>query len=119
MISISTNNLISSVKAEIDGNVFTVRKIGAGDQLDMSQIITDMQKDKQELLNLSGKEKSGADVTEERLKAINKFGKHYTALEEAYAKLFDDSESKEKSIDLVRRIGVDNMAKVLKQIFGE
>lgn len=119
MITITTNDIINSKKAEIDKHVYTVRKMGAGDQLDLSQYITQLNKVQEEIKNLEGKKKSGLDVNKEQQKFVEKFNSIYNGIIDCYARLFDDGEDGKKSRELVKKVGIENIGNILNQIFGE
>lgn len=108
MLQITTNKLSQRKHVEIDGHYYIVRRMGAGDQLSVSQYM-------RELEALAKKEKK-EPLSEDELKRVSEIEK--TALEIS-ARCFDDQEDGEKSRQLVYSLTPEELAELMKQIFNE
>lgn len=124
-ITITTSTLITTREAIIDGVDFTVRKMGAGDQLDISQASAKLMNANQDLLNIKAKMQSATDEVQvakyakDCAKMLDAVVEINRALEEVYSRLFDDHGDQSKSKALIHNIGVDGATKILAQIFEE
>ncbi|WP_455677849.1 hypothetical protein [Sharpea azabuensis] len=120
-INISTSDFIEYREAVIDGVEFKVRKIGAGQQLDLSRISQGIFKLQAELVNTQAKVKSGSEGQESALKSINKLveklTKQTSEMAKVYAKSFDDGGDGSKSLELVEKVGLDNITKIIERVF--
>ena len=124
IFQVTTNNIIPTRKANIDGVVYTVRRKGSGDDLDIS-------------LRVSRLSKLGRDAMAERVrynnaktedaqkesgqaieKIIEEISKTQSELEMILARLFDDGGNQSKSIAMVHKYGADGINQILDQIFG-
>ena len=114
-VSISTSKYITTVKANIDGHDYTVRKMGAGTQLDMSREISNLMKMRTELLNLEGKIKKLAD----NMGKMESFNKIVNRIEAIFIDLFDDGEDGKRSAKLIHALGIENTQKVYNEIFDK
>lgn len=124
-ISISTSKYITSVKAKIDDHVFTVRKMGAGTQLDLSREISNLMKMRTDLMNLEAKmkktesEEEADKMLQENMDKMEAFGKVTQRIEAIFIDLFDDGEDGKRSAKLVHALGIDNIQKVYAEIFDK
>ena len=124
-VSISTSKYITSVKAKIDDHVYTVRKMGAGTQLDLSREISNLMKMRTDLMNLQAKmkktesEEEADKMLQENMDKMEAFGKVSQRIEAIFIDLFDDGEDGKKSAKLVHALGIDNIQKVYAEIFDK
>lgn len=108
MLQINTNELSQRKKVEIDGHIYIVRRMGAGDQLSVSQYL-------RELDILAEKEKR-TKLTEKENKRVSEIE---NASLEITAHCFDDQEDGSKSLALVKNLSQDEIAELFNQIFEE
>lgn len=124
-VSISTSKYITSVKAKIDDHVYTVRKMGAGTQLDLSREISNLMRMRTELMNLEARmkktesEEEADKMLQENMDKMEAFGKVAQRIEAIFIDLFDDGEDGKKSAKLVHALGIDNIQKVYAEIFDK
>lgn len=124
-ISISTSKYITSVKAKIDDHVYTVRKMGAGTQLDLSREISNLMKMRTDLMNLEAKmkktesEEEADKMLQENMDKMEAFGKVTQRIEAIFIDLFDDGEDGKRSAKLVHALGIDNVQRVYAEIFDK
>ena len=126
-ITISTSSLRRTRQARIDGALYEVRELGAGDQLDISQISSKLSKESREMMNLKAKadvvsqddDKAQADLLDEMNIAMDRVSKLQAELEKCYVKLFVAKDDKGDAKELVHSVGIDGVSKLLKQVFGE
>lgn len=124
-VSISTSKYITSVKAKIDNHVYTVRKMGAGTQLDLSRELSNLMKMRTDLMNLEAKmkkaesEEEADKMLQENMDKMEAFGKVAQRIESIFIDLFDDGEDGKKSAKLVHALGIDNIQKVYAEIFDK
>lgn len=124
-VSISTSKYITSVKAKIDNHVYTVRKMGAGTQLDLSREISNLMKMRTDLMNLEAKmkktesEEEADKMLQENMDKMEAFAKVTQRIESIFIDLFDDGEDGKKSAKLVHALGIDNVQKVYAEIFDK
>lgn len=135
VIEISTDGMHKTREARIDGHVFTVREMGAGDKLDLSQYQSAMSNLGVEILNLQGrlrsmvkavsgdtvealKDTSNADLLKQMDDAVKKVSQYQKKTLEILSRQFDDGTKENlKSIELVNKYGTDGIDKILKQVF--
>lgn len=123
-ISISTSKYIKTIIVKIDEHTYRVRKIGAGEQLDMSALATEAQKIQVDILNLRGKyEKATDDVEKSKLiseimATMKPLSEIQHKLEELYIGLFDDGESGKYTKNLVKSLGIEKIQEVYKDIMN-
>lgn len=123
-IAISTSKFIKSVKAKIDDRIYTVRKIGAGEQLDLSREVAKIGEYQVQALNLRGKYETAKDndeknkLLEELLKVSESIGAINDRIESIYCALFDDGEDGSHTKRLVHSLGIENVQKVYEEIMG-
>lgn len=107
MIEINTNKLATRKFVKIDGHDYTVRKLGAGDELAISQIIRTLNR-------LQDKAKDGTFTAKDEAK--------FTELQERslkiYAATFDDGGDGSKSLELISRLSYDERTEVYDLIFN-
>lgn len=113
-ISISTTKYIKNKtrEVEIDGVSFIVRKPGAGEQLDSFENMREMNKlkDRADL----------AKTEAEQIELLDEMNGILTKIEVSFVNLFDDgTKTQKKSKDLIRKIGIENVGELLKDIFRE
>lgn len=93
-VEISTSGLAREVKVKIDGHVFTVRKMGAGDQLDIQRKAAQLARAMQELSELQEKAKVDSSDSNKLFSELDKILDEVTRLSaeigERYIKLFND-----------------------------
>lgn len=124
-VSISTSKYITSVKAKIDDHVYTVRKMGAGTQLDLSREISNLMKMRTDLMNLEAKmkktesEEEADKLLQENMDKMEAFGKVTQRIEAIFIDLFDDGEDGKRSAKLVHALGIDNIQRVYAEIFDK
>lgn len=124
-ISISTSKYIKTVNAKIDDHVFTVRKMGAGLQLDLSREMNNLVNMRTAILNIEGRQKVAKTdddkekLTEEMLAKMGDFEKVVKRIEDIFVSIFDDRGDGSKSRNLVHSLGIDNMQKIYSEIFDE
>lgn len=124
-VSISTSKYITSVKAKIDDHVYTVRKMGAGTQLDLSREISNLMKMRTDLMNLQAKmkktesEEEADKMLQENMDKMEAFGKVTQRIEAIFIDLFDDGEDGKRSAKLVHTLGIDNIQRVYAEILDK
>lgn len=124
-VSISTSKYITSVKAKIDDHVYTVRKMGAGTQLDLSREISNLMKMRTDLMNLQAKmektesEEEADKMLQENMDKMEAFGKVSQRIEAIFIDLFDDGEDGKRSAKLVHALGIDNIQRVYAEILDK
>lgn len=130
-IKISTADFTNSVEVEIDGQLFKVRKLGAGDQMDISVATNKFLEVSKRASNTQSKvdalkslsEEENSEEIEKSMSEIQEIMDQTVLAQEnlykCYAKLFDDLGDGSKSLDLVKKVGIENVPKILAQVFGE
>lgn len=116
MINISSSKYNKPIEVEIDGERFEVRKIGAGTQLDLSQIVARITKAKTEALNLTATEKEDSDKLSQ---AMDKVAKLIKELEQTFMTLFSDNANGEKVKELFNKVGMENIPQLLADIYEQ
>lgn len=106
MLQINTNKLDNRKHVEIDGHYYIVRRMGAGDQLSISQYM-------RELKSLSGKEEKGS-LTDDELNRVALIEEQALKIT---ARCFDDQGDGEKSRQLVSSLAPDELAELMGKIF--
>lgn len=123
-ISISTSKYIKTIIVKIDGRKYRVRKIGAGEQLDLSSLATQAQRMQVDVLNLRGKYESEedkekkAELVSEIVEAMNPLSEIIHKLEEIYIDLFDDGEGGKYSRNLVKALGIEKVQEMYQDIMA-
>lgn len=124
-ISISTRNFIKTINAKIDGHGYTIRKMGAGEELDLSRELSTLTTFKSKILNIQGKieaekdEEKQAKLMAEFQKIMADFSVVNDRIEEAYIRLFDDHEDGSRARNLIHSLGIGNTQKVYAQIMEQ
>ena len=124
-ITISTKQFIKTKEAEIDGYVYTVRRMGAGTSLDMSKNMSELQSLRTDFLNLQAKMKvEGNQKRQEVLlgdmhELSSKLNRIIGEIETSYASLFDDHQDGSIALKMIHTVGFENVPAILEQIFGE
>lgn len=125
IISISTRNFIKTIDAKIDGHGYTIRKMGAGEELDLSRELSTLTTFKSKILNIQGKieaekdEEKQAKLMAEFQKIMADFSVVNDRIEEAYIRLFDDHEDGSRARNLIHSLGIGNTQKVYAQIMEQ
>lgn len=123
-VAISTSKYITTVKAKIDDHIYTVRKIGAGESLDLSREINKLSEYQVEALNFRGKyevaktDEDKAKLFEEMSKMTEAIGAINERIEAIYCDLFDDGEDGTRTKHLVKTLGIENIQKVYSEVMG-
>jgi hypothetical protein len=123
-ISISTSKYIKTINVKIveDGRVYRVRKIGAGEQLDMSALATEAQKVQLQVFNLRGRyekaesEEEKSALISEIMETMKPLSEIQHKLEDIYIGLFDDGEGGKYSKNLVKALGIEKVQEVYQDI---
>lgn len=123
-VAISTSKYITTVKAKIDDRIYVVRKIGAGEQLDLSRELTKLEGYQVKALNIRGKYEV-AKTDEEKKKLFSDMAELTDALtattthiEDIYCGLFNDGDDGHFTKTLVHTLGIANIQKVYEEIMG-
>ena len=116
MITISSEKYNKPITVEIDGAIFYVSKIGAGTQLDLSQIVAKITKAKTDALNMTATDK---DNEEKIAKAMEKVSSLVKELENTFKKLFSDQTDGKDVEKLFNRVGFENIPKLLNDIYEQ
>lgn len=116
MITISSEKYNKPITVEIDGSIFYVSKIGAGTQLDLSQIVAKITKAKTDALNMTATDK---DNEEKIAKAMEKVSNLVKELENTFKKLFCDQTDGKDVEKLFNRVGFENIPKLLNDIYEQ
>ena len=125
VFQVVTNNIIPTRKAEIDGVIYTVRRKGSGDDLDISLRTSRLSKLGREAmaerarLSSAKSEKEKEDINERILKIVDEIAELNKEMELILANLFDDGGDQSKSRELVHKYGADGVTNILGQIFGQ
>lgn len=124
-VSISTSQYIKTIKANIDGHIYKVRKLGAGDALDLSSLAGEAEKAQVEVFNLRGKYNSATDekTKQEILVQIGEAVKPLSDIQhrmfDVYCGLFDDGDDGHYTRNLINSLGIENTQKVYKEIMDK
>lgn len=128
---ISTSSLMSrkQQKVRIDGAVFTLRELGAGDRLDISQITRKLAKMHTEMTELQNKAKNIDKLTseKEKVKLMDEIGAKVDVITDlrnkilaCYAKAIDDGTKKQlETKKLLEIIDIEGVQKLFEQVFAE
>jgi len=106
-ISISSNDLGTRKKVKIDEVDFTVRKLGAGEELDLSQIA-------RQTLKLLERLSSSNEWTEDDAKEYDDLKQRSLDI---YAKTFDDGGDGKISRELIQRLSDEERNEIYRQVF--
>lgn len=106
MLEIRTSALKSRKKVPIDGHVYIVRTLGAGEQLEINQLIREAKKLEEQV---KGKEATPAQEKQGEVIAQK--------LLDSFTALFDDQGDQSKSRALVNSLTEVELIQLLKQIF--
>ena len=123
-ISISTSKYIKTIVVKIDEHIYRVRKIGAGEQLDLSSLATEAQRVQVDILNLRGKYEKAEDDEEKSklvsriIEAMKPLADIQHKLEEIYIGLFDDGEGGKYSKNLVKSLGIEKVQEMYQDIMN-
>lgn len=127
-VTISTSGIIREVDANIDGHVYKVRKLGAGDQLDIQVKTSKITLVSKKAFNLKSKaEALKENGTDEKvtMELADQISEMMQELEEAqndiakcWLKLFDDgTPNQAHSQALLEKYGVEGLQILQKRIF--
>lgn len=123
--SYSTSDYIKTKTGKIDGTVYTIRRMGAGDELDIAAISSKVLRLQEQIELLRDGIKNAKDeeatlkVVAENSDAMEKLAEEQAKLEKVYASLFDDGGDGRKSLALVHKLGHEGVKNLLDDIFGE
>ena len=124
-VSISLDKYITTVNVKIGDHVYKVRKLGAGDALDLSSLAGEAEKAQLEILNLRGKYESATDekMKQEILVQIGEAVKPLSDIQhrmfDVYCGLFDDGDDGHYTRSLINSLGIENTQKVYKEIMDK
>lgn len=108
MREINTKDLKTRVKIKIDGHDYTVRRLGAGEQLQLNQY-------RREHASVSKKSKQSKDL--DKLEA--ELDRLQVKMLDMFVKIFDDGADGTKSKNLVYSLDVLEITELLAEIFAE
>ncbi len=125
VFQVVTNNIIPTRKANIDGVIYTVRRKGSGDDLDISlrssrltKLGREIMAERNRLANAKNDEER--DEATKRVEDImDKISATQEELEHILANLFDDGGDQSKSKAMVHKYGANGVKAILDQIFGD
>lgn len=103
MLQINTSTLKSRKKVEIDGHGYSVRRLGAGEQLTLSQ----------QMRELKSLRSSESDEDAQKVEQISR------DVLNLMANCFDDGVSGKKSKQLVHSLAPEELEEILDTIFTE
>jgi len=109
MLEIKTNQLKTRKKVLIDGNEFTVRKMGNLEQLELSQSM-------RRVGQLAKIEQSGIELNAKQIAELDELSKKMT---EMFIGLFDDGGDQSKSKKMLTSLSDSEIGIILTQIFEE
>ena len=124
VFQVSTNNLIPTRKANIDGVIYTVRRKGSGDDLDISIRATKLSKlakkamSERRLMQSAKTEEEKTRISEKIIRITNEIADINLEIEGIMASLFDDGGDQSKSKAMIHKYGIDGARNILAQIFG-
>ncbi len=134
MLEISTNNLKKWREVKIDGHIFKVREVGAGDQLDMSRFGAEVIRHGKKATNLKSKmkalEKLDADkeadsakitkIMDDMNNTMDNLNKAQDQLNSVYLKMFDDGTNDQHlTQQLLDKVGTDGLVAIINQVFNQ
>lgn len=123
-ISISTSKYIKTIVVKIDEHTYRVRKIGAGEQLDLSTLASEAQKMQILILNLRGRyeraesDERKSELISQILEAMKPLSEIQHKLEDIYIGLFDDGEGGQYSKNLVKALGIEKVQEMYQDIMN-
>ena len=124
-VSISLDKYITTVNAKIGDHVYRVRKMGAGDALDLSTLASEAEQAQVNVLNLRGKYESAKD-DDKKLEILHEIGEAMKPLSsiqkrmiEVYCSLFDDGDDGHYTKNLISALGIENAQKLYQEIMGQ
>lgn len=130
-ITISLSNIRKVKRAKIGDTVFTVRKLGAGEELELSAnmrragvLIDSFNKMRKKMLEQSEEEKANTKELTKLAKKMDKFTEELHEIQlfqyESYLKIFDDgTKDQAKTKELLSSLSIDERDELLKQIWAE
>ena len=122
--SYSTSNYIKTKTGEIDGHVYTIRRMGAGDELDVASVssrilaLQERIKLMQDALERAKDDEAAMKAMADSADAIEQMATEQANLEKTYASLFDDGGDQSKSRALVHKLGLEGVKALLNDVFG-
>ena len=108
MIEFSTSSLSSRKRVKIDGHVYTVRRMGAGEELDASTVIRELKK-------LSSRINKSNNYSEKDMELYDKLQARSLDI---FVGLFDDGGDGTKSRELIGKLSFEDRTEMVKQIFS-
>lgn len=122
VVSISRNGLKKTITTKIDGEVYEVRRIGAGDQLDISQKAKKLIEISKKYINQKSKllvdDGDSEEILNKANKALEEIAKAQAELESVYVGLFKPLSDNADPAALVRDVGIDNIPQLIDMAFG-
>ena len=109
MLEISTAKTRQVKRVNIDGHVYSVRKLGAGEQLTMSQYM-------RKITKVDARIKAGEMLTDAEEEQAEKYS---TDLLDILASCFDDGGDGSKAKGLVNSLAPDELQEVIAEIFKD
>ena len=109
MLEISTAKSRQIKRVNIDGHVYSVRKLGAGEQLTMSQYM-------RKITKFDSRIKAGEILTDAEEEQAEKYS---SDLLNILASCFDDGGDGSKAKELVNSLTADELASIVEEIFKE
>lgn len=124
-VIISLDKYITTVNAKIGDHVYKVRKMGAGDALDLSALASEAEQAQVNVLNLRGKYESAKD-DDKKLEILHEIGEAMKPLSNIqnrmmniYCSLFDDGDDGHYTKNLINALGIEQAQKVYNEIMGK
>lgn len=119
MITISTSDYIKTKSVNIDGKVYEVRNLGAGDSLDISRLSRGLMKAGRKAEELQNKQVEGNDdVYSEFDKVMDEVETINEKILAIYAKLFTPTDGG-NSRELVKTLGTQGVQAMIERIFED
>lgn len=124
-IEISTTQFIKTVDAVIDGTPYKVRRLGAGESLDASQLLSKIAELQPKMAELGEKYENAKGEGEKhkystqlmqlsaQISGINR------QIEDIYSRAFDDGGDGQKAHELVAMLGVQQVPALIEAVFKE
>lgn len=123
ILEISYKDVIDTKAVKIGDHVFQVRRLGVGEELDLSENIKRVSDLLKNMGDIRKKiEKTKSEATKKKLMAeIDEIADTVDAMQrahfEAYVRLFDDGGDGEKSRQMLARFNMEGISKLFEQVF--
>lgn len=124
-IEISTSQFVKTVDAKIDGKLFKVRRLGAGESLDASQLLSKIADIQPKMAEMRDKYNEISDEAEKRKLGVKimqltaQIGGLNRQIEDIYAKIFDGGDDGTAARDLVSKLGINQVPALVDMVFKE